>query len=291
MPAYKHAVGPALDKELTKMFVTYQALVLINKSDIPPGCSFFRFFLFLKLKFLPDYSFERMEMTPPPPDAATAYAATGDHHLFLLTVNAVLAAAIQGGYKGKVEFQRYDVPAAFLQLLLPVPFYGRLPSDLPEPYGSSYVKIFDDDHTQLLLSLGYVQFQGDLRKFKITCPTDPTIFVIINTHVDDGGAILTWRSKYDETLQALSDRYPGTLDSSVPRHGLQLQPRAMKHSVIKILEIFITSDLPVQSTPYSMDLFDASIDPTLVDQPSYHLALKVPLRDPASCHHGLHPQR
>ena len=38
MPAYKHAVGTALDKELTKMFVTYQALVLINKSDIPPGC-------------------------------------------------------------------------------------------------------------------------------------------------------------------------------------------------------------------------------------------------------------
>ena len=50
---YKHAVGPTLDKELTKMFVTYQALVLINKQDIPPGCSFFRFFLFLKLKFLP----------------------------------------------------------------------------------------------------------------------------------------------------------------------------------------------------------------------------------------------
>ena len=126
MPEYKHAVGPALDKELTKMFVTYQALVLINKNDIPPGCSFFRFFLFLKLKFLPDHSFERtsarlcaMEMTPPPPDAATAYAATGDHHLFLLTVNAVLAAAIQEGYKEKVEFQRYDVPAAFLQVLRP----------------------------------------------------------------------------------------------------------------------------------------------------------------------------
>jgi hypothetical protein len=299
MPEYKHAVGPALDKELTKMFVTYQALVLINKRDIPPGCSFFRFFLFLKLKFLPDHSFERMsarlcamEMTPPPPDAATAYAATGDHHLFLLTVNAVLAAAIQGGYKDKVEFQRYDVPAAFLQVLLPVPFYGRLPSDLPEPYGSSYVKIirciygarvsnkiFDDDHTQLLLSLGYVQFVGDLRKFKITCPTDPTVFVIINTHVDDGGAILTWRSKYDETLQALSDRYPGTLDSSaMDRYlgmGFSYNPdtgamtASMKHSVIKILETFLTSDLPVQSTPYSMDLFDKSTDLSPVDQPSY----------------------
>ena len=201
MPDYKHAVGPALDKGLTKMFITYQALVLINKQDIPPGCSFFRFFLFLKLKFLPDHSFERMsarlcamEMTLPPSDTATAYAATGDHHLFLLTVNAILTAAIQG---------------------------------CSAPYGSSYVKIlrciyvarvsnkiFDDDHIQLLLSLGYAQFEEDLRKFKITCPTDHTVFVIINTHVDDGGAILTWRSKYDETLQALSDRHPDTLDSS-----------------------------------------------------------------------------
>jgi len=216
---------------------------------------------------------------------------TGVHHLFLLTVNAVLAAAIQGGYKDKVEFQRYDVPAAFLQRLLPVLFYGRLPSNLPAPYGSSYVKIlrciygarvsnkiFDDDHTQLLLSLGYIQFEGDLRKFKITCPTDPTVFVIINTHVDDGGAILTWRSKYDETLQTLSDRYPGTLDSSaMDRYlgmGFHYNPdtgvmtASMKHSVIKILETFLTSDLPVQSTPYSMDLFDASTDLTPVDQPS-----------------------
>jgi hypothetical protein len=35
----------------------YQALVLINRKDIPPDCTFFRFFLFLKLKFLPDHSF------------------------------------------------------------------------------------------------------------------------------------------------------------------------------------------------------------------------------------------
>jgi hypothetical protein len=111
MPNYKHAVGPALDKELTKMFVTYQALVLINKRDIPPGCSFFRFFLFLKLKFLPNHVFERMaarlcamETTPPPVDTETAYAATGDHHLFLLTVNAVIAAAIQGGFLSTLEF-------------------------------------------------------------------------------------------------------------------------------------------------------------------------------------------
>jgi hypothetical protein len=96
---------------------------------------------FTKDKFLPDHSFERMtarlcamEVTPPPPDAETAYAATGDHHLFL-------AAAIQGGFKNKLEFMRYDVPAAFLQLLLPTPCYGRVPPDLPmaTPLSRSFV--------------------------------------------------------------------------------------------------------------------------------------------------------
>ncbi len=66
-------------------------------------------------------------------------------------------------------------------------------------------KIFDEDHTKLLLSL-------DLRSESLR--SDPTVFVIINTHVDYGGAIFTWRSMYDKTLRALSDHYPGTLDSS-----------------------------------------------------------------------------
>ena len=299
MKDYKHAVGPALHRELTKMFVTYNALVLIDRSDVPPDATFFRFFCFLKNKFLPDHSFERMsarlcamEVTPPPPDAETAYAATGDHHLFLLTVCAVLAAAIQGGFKDKVEFMRYDVPAAFLQRLLPTPCYGRLPPDLPEPYGNSFVKvlrciygarisnkIFDEDHTQLLLSLGYTQFESDLRKFKITCPNNPNVFVILNTHVDDGGAVLTWRSKYEETLQALRNRYPGELDSTpMDRYlgmGFSYNPdtgamtASMYHSIVKLLATFRASSLPVQRTPYTMDLFDPSDDLTPVDEKIY----------------------
>jgi hypothetical protein len=31
-----------------------------------------------------------MDTNPPPADVETAYAATGDHHIFLLTMNAVL---------------------------------------------------------------------------------------------------------------------------------------------------------------------------------------------------------
>jgi len=60
MEDYKHAVQPAINEELTKMFVTYKALQFINKTAITADATFFRFFLFLKLKFLPDHSFERM---------------------------------------------------------------------------------------------------------------------------------------------------------------------------------------------------------------------------------------
>jgi len=120
------------------MFVTYKVFHFINKTDILPHAVFFRFFCFLKLQFLPENSFEpmsarlcAMEATPPPANAEIAYAATGDHRLFMLTVNAVLAAAIHGGYLDRFEMWRYDVPDAFLQLPLPVPYYGRLPADLP----------------------------------------------------------------------------------------------------------------------------------------------------------------
>ena len=87
---------------------------------------------------------------------------------------------------------------AYFPLPAMVDFHRISPSPMATPLSKSYGisnKIFDEDHTQLLLSLGYIQFEGDLRKFKITCPNDPNTFVILNTHVDDGGAVLTWRSK------------------------------------------------------------------------------------------------
>jgi hypothetical protein len=122
------------------MFVTYKVFHFINKTDILPYAVFFRFFCFLKLQFLPENSFKPMSArlplingshSPSCQNAEIVYAATGDHHLFMLIVNAVLAAAIHGGYLDCFEMWRYDVPDAFLQLPLPVPYYGCLPADLP----------------------------------------------------------------------------------------------------------------------------------------------------------------
>jgi hypothetical protein len=44
---------------------------------------------------------------------------------------------------------------------------------------------------------------------------------------------------------------------------------SMYHSVLKVLATFCTSSLPEQSTPYTMDLFDISDDPTPVDSVTY----------------------
>jgi len=193
--------------------------------EVPPDATFCQFFCFLKKECLHVSALWKL-----------LHPLLMPRSRMLLTVSAVLAAAIQDGFKDKVEFMRYDVPAAFLQRLL-------------------------------------------LRKFKITYPNNSNIFVILNTHVDDGGAVLTWRPKYDETLQALRNRYPGTLDSTTMDRYLGMgfsfnsstgvTTASMYHSVVKILATFRASSLPVQRTPYTMDLFDPSDDLTPVDEKIY----------------------
>ena len=99
MDDYKHAVAPAIKTELTKMFITHEALTFINKADIPPDAVFFRFFMFLKLKFLPDHSFERMaarlcameatHMFPVRPSILTHYSTPRLTHELCSSVNVV----------------------------------------------------------------------------------------------------------------------------------------------------------------------------------------------------------
>jgi len=161
--------------------------------------------MFLKLKFLPDHSFERMAARlcamEQNSSGATSdpafYAATGDHHLFLLAVTSVIFDAIKHDYLPLVELRRYDVPGAFLQWKLtpencPRPLHGRLPSDLPPPYNDKYLRakpsnrIFDLDHSATVIAIGYSTYLADPRKFLWRCPNDPRLLVILNTHVDDG---------------------------------------------------------------------------------------------------------
>ena len=170
-----------------------------------------------------------------------------------------------------MQLRRYDIPGAFLQCHLtpencPNPLYGILPTDLPLPFAGKYVRIKRGVY-------------GDRCKFLLVCPTDTIKKVIINTHVDDGGVIHTWQLKYDEILHKLNQRYPGTIDESVMDRYLGMGfhfnsetgalTASMLHSVIKLLATASTETLPEQPTPYTLDFFQPSTDPTPVDTKTY----------------------
>ena len=215
------------------MFLTYQALEFVDKAAIPSNA--IQFFMFLKLKFLPGTSLERMsarlcamEVNSDATDSETAYAATGERD-----------------YLHLVQLRRYDIPGAFLQCHLtpencPNPLYGILPPDLPLPFAGKYVRIKRGVY-------------GDRCKFLLVCPTDTIKKVIINTHVDDGGVIHTWQLKYDEVLHKLNQRYPGTIDESVMDRYLGMGfhfnsetgalTASMLHSVMKLLATASTETL------------------------------------------------
>ena len=76
----------------------------------------------------------------------------------------------------------------------------------------------------------------------------------------------------------------------------------MYHSVLKVLATFCTSSLPEQSTPYTMDLFDISDDPTPVDSITYQrcvgaliwllkLRFETQLAIIMACTHNPYPMR
>ena len=82
-----------------------------------------------------------------------------------------------------------------------------------------------------------------------------------------------------QSLQALRNRYPGTLDSTTMDRYLGMgfsynsstgaMTASIYHSIVKILATFRASSLPVQRTQYTMDFFDPSDDLTPVDEKIY----------------------
>ena len=83
----------------------------------------------------------------------------------------------------------------------------------------------------------------------------------------------------------MKEHYPGTLDSTpMDRYlgmGFSYNPAtgaltaSKLHSVLKVLNTFCTDSFPVQRTPYTMDLFDLTDDPTPVDDLTYQQLVGV----------------
>ena len=77
--------------------------------------------------------------------------------------------------------------------------------------------------------------------------------MVINTHVDDGAAVLTCYGFWDETIFKLNKRYLGILDESMDRYlgiGFYFDPvtgvltASFLHAVFKILATCCTDSLP-----------------------------------------------
>ena len=299
---YFSDITPAVLKELKKMFITYSALEFVNYSNIPPIHNLFRLFGFITKKINPDGSYKGLGYRIVASSTKSNflneinnYAPTSDHNLFMLTIVAILAYAVKMNILSKFFLRQYDLPAAFLQAVdtSPTPSYGKLPSDLPEPYTNKYVKfnrciygtpqanaIFFEDHDNVLKALGYTTCPLDPCKYILIDHTEKTYLklCVISTHVDDGGATGTDREQYEITLNALRRRY-GIIEESLMTGYLGINMNLdqslgslhcdLDYYIQNLLRKCTATNIPPKNTPYPMNLFDSALDTTPIDLTTY----------------------
>ena len=303
--SFSSEIQPAVDKETTKLFITYPALQIVTYKDIPLIHNFYHLFGFMREKLFTDTGIHkslnyRIVAAAQPQNFLSSEnygsAPTGDYKLFLLTINVVLADALHRKILHKFFLRQYDVPAAFLQVAdtSTVPCYGKTPKDIGAPYANQYVKFnrciygtpqanakFFADHDYTLKQLGYTTCELDVCKYR-HIDNITNLLVIINTHVDDGGVVGTDRAYYELTLNALRKRYGDIVESIMTGYlgvnmNLDSTTGKLKCDVAVYIEHFLSlcnvQDLPDKHTPYPMSLFDPSTDETPIDLKSYQTVI------------------
>ena len=228
-------VTNALSKELTKQFVTYCALRTIDPRDIEPTAVLVPSMLLFKQKLDGSISC-RMPVNGARQPASTydsTYAGTSDptNRMFLLATTMAHVAL----HRKTFTCGKFDIPATFLQELLPRSATGghqlitRLSKTLPDvklldgspaPRANSWAEllrpvyglkqsnhIFDYGLGNLLMSNAWMPTPSDPYTFRKVCPHDPTDFLAINLHVDDGSYMGCSASLRNELQQLLLTRY------------------------------------------------------------------------------------
>lgn len=307
---YVSEIKPAVDKEIHKLFVQYPALQVLPYNSIPQPHNFYRLFGFMKEKVNAiDGSHKSLNYRIVAAAAKSNFletesygsAPTSDHNLFMLTITAIIAYAIQKNILSKLFLRQYDLPAAFLQVndTSKVPCYGRMPSDIGPPYANCYVHfkrciygtpqanaLFFADHDAILKQIGYTPCELDPCKYIIIDRSEHTYvkLCVISTHVDDGGAVGTDRDRYERTLIALRRRYGDITESLMTGYlGINMELDktlgSLKCDLAVYIENFLSKcnidNIPTKSTPYPMNLFDQSNDDDLtpVDISSYQTVI------------------
>ena len=254
----------ATAKELTKQFVTYQALKTIQPKDVERDAVFLRSHLLYKWKM--DGRFTcRMPMdgkNQPPATYGDTWAGVScpSNRITMLALD--IAYVVTHDKVHKLICFNADVPGAFLQNklprsetgglmlytrmhpLLPVVILGNgqrgpLPNSLAEMKGSGYGlknanRIHDQEFVKLMLSIGYHQHPCDQYIFMKRCPIDPTDFCHFGTHVDDLGGQCTSTFLFEELKAALKKRYGQDMEFHTDGSGICGQQQERTAEYIKV---------------------------------------------------------
>ena len=251
----------ATAKELTKQFVTYQALKTIQPKDVEPDAVFLRSHLLYKWKMDGRYTC-RMPLdgkNQPPATYGDTWAGVSDPANRIVMLALDIAYVVTHDKVDKLICFNADVPGAFLQNklprsetgglmlytrmhpLLPVVTLGNgqrgpLPNSLAELKGSGYGlknanRIHDKEFVKVMLRIGYTQHPCDQYVFRKRCPIDPTDFCHFSTHVDDLGGQCTSTFLFEELKAALKERYGEDMEFHINGSGIcgQQQERTADH--------------------------------------------------------------
>jgi hypothetical protein len=220
-------------------------------------------------------------------------------------LSCVLADTSHRGILHKLQIGDFDIPGAFLQNPLPrsatggKQLYTSLPRDIPsdllpndmrfaELTGSMYGTknanaIFDKDFTATLLAAKFTPLPEDPHTFTKRCPVDPSDYLHLNMHVDDGTYFSTSVYLTNELQQLIKRRYgddvpfrpesEGICGVRLTRHHDHSVTLDMEQHIIKsVLSKCGMDKVPPALTPSLPDFFDAPSDTTPTDEKEFQSA-------------------
>ena len=224
------------------------------------------------------------------------YAGMTDSGVSILIIALCQADSITHNYT--LHVSGFDITMAFPKVRAtpencPRPMYTRIAPELNHRLSGKYLRVnglvygskqanheFDKEETLVILSAGFSPIEGDSHVFIRRDPTDPTMYCIVSTHVDDGRPIYSERGEpyYNDLIAAHELRW-GKLTIQNPltdylTHEYSYNPNrsitiSMGKYIAKVLRKAGLVDVPDADSPCTNDLFEPTNDPTPVPRTQY----------------------
>jgi len=304
--ALLHPAAPTLRLAIDKEFYGLQELVpaLAKQptawADIPKNAVLLPSKLFLKPRPLAALGWKaRFALggnRQPPDSFGEIFAGMADSGSTMLVLALCQAHAFQ--HKYRLVINGSDIPIAYPKCPTtpencPRPIYVKIQNNVPHPLAGQWLAVtgliyglkqsnhvFDKEETAVILSAGFTATLADPHIFIRRNPSNPLMYCIHTTHVDDGRTIFSESAQcyYDELLAAHTKRWgPLTLHEPITDFLAQeyhIDPAGpitltMSKYHAKVLIKAGAQDLKISSNPASADLFKPSDDLTPFDKTKY----------------------